>query len=72
MMYGPTCRHVSVSPVVEVSYPEGGFTPGLALRLRCADRSEVFLKAADLALPMASHYRAEAVVGEHLPSVIAP
>ncbi|MFG2630034.1 phosphotransferase [Streptomyces sp. NPDC048473] len=60
------------SPVVEVSYPEGGFTPGLAVRLRCADRGEVFLKAADLALPMASHYRAEAVVGEHLPSVIAP
>lgn len=60
------------SSVVEVSYPEGGFTPGLAVRLTCADRSEVFLKAADLALPMASHYRAEAVVGAHLPSVIAP
>ncbi|MFE6022742.1 phosphotransferase [Streptomyces sp. NPDC056441] len=60
------------SPVVEVSYPEGGFTPGLAVRLTCADRSEVFLKAADLALPMASYYRAEAVVGEHLPSGIAP
>ncbi|MFJ2095196.1 phosphotransferase [Streptomyces sp. NPDC087901] len=60
------------SPVVEVSYPEGGFTRGLAVRLTCADRSEVFVKAADLALPMASHYRAEALVGEHLPSVIAP
>ncbi|MFE4337014.1 phosphotransferase, partial [Streptomyces sp. NPDC056831] len=60
------------SPVVEVSYPEGGFTPGLAVRLTCADRSEVFLKAADGALPMASHYRAEAVVGEHLPAVVAP
>ncbi|MGW1659179.1 phosphotransferase [Streptomyces atratus] len=60
------------SPVVEVSYPEGGFTPGLAVRLTCADRNEVFLKAADLALPMASHYRSEAVVGEHLPSVVAP
>ncbi|MFF3904364.1 phosphotransferase [[Kitasatospora] papulosa] len=60
------------SPVVEVGYPEGGFTPGLAVRLTCADRSEVFLKAADLALPMASHYRAEAVVGAHLPSGIAP
>ncbi|WP_157846374.1 phosphotransferase [Streptomyces anulatus] len=60
------------SPVVEVSHPEGGFTPGVAVRLTCADRNEVFLKAADLALPMASHYRAEAVVGEHLPSAIAP
>lgn len=60
------------SPVVEVSYPEGGFTPGLAVRLTCADRGQVFLKAADLALPMASHYRAEAVVGEHLPCAIAP
>ncbi len=60
------------SPVVEVSYPEGGFTPGLAVRLTCADGSVVFLKAADVTLPMASHYRAEALVGEHLPSVIAP
>lgn len=60
------------SPVVEISYPEGGFTPGLAVRLTCADGGQVFLKAADLALPMAAHYRAEAVVGERLPSGIAP
>ncbi|MFI6730382.1 hypothetical protein [Streptomyces atratus] len=60
------------SPVVEVVYPGGGFTQGLAVRVRCADGSEVFLKAADLAAAMASHYRAEAVVGEHLPAAVAP
>ena len=60
------------SPVVEVSYPDGGFTPGLAVRVTCADHSEVFLKAADGVLPMASHYRAEALVGKRLPSGIAP
>ncbi|WP_413751768.1 hypothetical protein NRF20_00720 [Streptomyces sp. R-74717] len=42
------------------------------MRVRCADGSEVFLKAADLAAAMASHYRAEAVVGEHLPAAVAP
>lgn len=60
------------SPVVEAVYPGGGFTQGLAVRVRCADGSEVFLKAADLAAAMASHYRAEAVVGAHLPAAVAP
>lgn len=33
---------------------------------------EVFLKASPLGARMASHYRAEAVVGAHLPTAIAP
>ncbi|MFD4863389.1 phosphotransferase [Streptomyces atratus] len=60
------------SSVVEVVYPEGGFTQGLAVRVTCADGSEVFLKAVDLAARMASHYQAEAAVGKHLPTVVAP
>ncbi|MFE7617555.1 phosphotransferase family protein [Streptomyces sp. NPDC057496] len=60
------------SSVVEVFYPEGGFTRGLAVRVRCADGGEVFLKAVGLAARMASHYRAEAVVGKYLSAVVAP
>ncbi|MFB7919392.1 hypothetical protein [Streptomyces sp. NPDC056061] len=60
------------SSVVEVVYPEGGFTQGLAVRVTCADGREVFLKAVDLAARMASHYQAEAAVGKHLPAAVAP
>jgi hypothetical protein len=60
------------SPVVEVSYPDGGFTQGLAARVTCVDRSEAFLKAADLSASMAEHYRAEAAVGSHLLATVAP
>ncbi|MGW0854954.1 phosphotransferase [Streptomyces sp. NPDC002690] len=60
------------APVVDVIHQGGGFTQGLAARVRCAGGGEVFLKASPLGARMASHYRAEAVVGEHLPTVIAP
>ncbi|WP_328380504.1 hypothetical protein OHB13_37405 (plasmid) [Streptomyces sp. NBC_00440] len=60
------------SPVVEIVHPEDGFTHGLAVRVKCANGSEVSLKAADIAARMASHYQAEATAGKHLPTVVAP
>lgn len=60
------------STVVNVVYPTGGFTQGLAALVACADGSEVFLKASPLAARMASHYRAEATVGKHLRASVAP
>ncbi|MFE9847717.1 phosphotransferase [Streptomyces sp. NPDC005576] len=59
-------------PVVDFVYPAGGFTEGLAARVRSADGGEVFLKASPLGARMASHYRAEAAVGKSLPTAVAP
>lgn len=60
------------SSVVDVVYPQGGFTGGLAARLVVVDGHEVFLKASPLEAGMASHYRAEAAVGGYLPRAVAP
>ncbi|MFF4384566.1 phosphotransferase family protein [Kitasatospora sp. NPDC001547] len=55
-----------------MSYPSGGFTPGIAARLRLADGGRVFIKGAPVADRAAGMYRAEAAVGAYLPSRIAP
>ncbi|WP_157882306.1 phosphotransferase family protein [Streptomyces rubellomurinus] len=55
-----------------MDYPSGGFTPGIAARLRLADGGRVFIKGVPAEDRTAGMYRAEAAVGPHLPSGVAP
>ncbi|WP_459651395.1 phosphotransferase [Kitasatospora sp. Ki12] len=55
-----------------MDYPSGGFTPGIAARLRLADGTQVFIKGVPAADRSVAMYRAEATVGVHLPARIAP
>lgn len=57
------------SPVVQADSQGGGFTPGFASVLTCADGSRHFVKAASNTAqrPFASSYRAEAAVLSALP-----
>lgn len=58
------------SPVVQAQTQPGGFSPGVAARLRCADGSRAFVKAvSSLANPRSPDmHRAEARIGGSLPT----
>jgi hypothetical protein len=60
------------SPVVEATSQGGGFTPGMASVLRCADGSRHFVKAASTKAQraFAESYRAEARTIAGLPQVV--
>lgn len=60
------------SRVVEAQTCGGGYTPGLASRLRLEDGRRVFLKGMDGTHPFAPHYADEIAVTAALPVGIAP
>lgn len=57
------------SPVISATNVDGGFSPGLAARVRCADGRRAFVKAGGLALNPDTPvmYRAEARIAAALP-----
>ncbi|WP_433329853.1 phosphotransferase family protein [Spirillospora sp. CA-294931] len=60
-----------LGPIINVQIQTGGFTPGLAARLRLADDARVFVKGIPADHPLADKYRTEAHVTAALP-VTAP
>ncbi|WP_205857349.1 phosphotransferase [Phytoactinopolyspora endophytica] len=58
------------SPVVDAVNQDGGFSPGMAARVRCADGSRVFVKAVGASLNPHSPgiFRAEASIARQLPA----
>lgn len=60
------------APVVEAESQRGGFTPGFASVLTCADGSRMFVKAASVKAqrPFAESYRDESVVLADLPAAV--
>ncbi|WP_190620634.1 phosphotransferase [Streptomyces venezuelae] len=60
------------SPVVEARTCGGGYTPGMASRLRLGDGREVFLKGMDGAHPFARQYADEVAVTSSLPRGTGP
>lgn len=60
------------APVVEAVNQAGGFSPGLAARVRCADGTRAFVKAVGSALNGESPgiYRAEARIADQLPAEV--
>lgn len=64
-----TGRLAAVGPAVPV---DGGFTPGVRVRMRVADSRDVFVKAIPATDPLAAMYREEGEINRDLPPDIGP
>ncbi len=56
-----------IGPIASAEIQTGGFTPGLAVRLRLASGQRVFTKGIPADHVLAGKYRAEATTARHLP-----
>lgn len=59
-----------IGAVAHVDSPPGGFTPGLATRLRLSSGGEVFIKALPTDHALAGSYRHEAAIAARLPAAV--
>jgi Phosphotransferase enzyme family len=56
--------------IITARVQDGGFTPGLAVRLRLASGEQLFAKGIPATHPLAGKYRTEADTARHLPAAV--